>query len=183
MSRLKSVTIKFVSYIISALNDIYVFWAAEICDFFQRHFPVRRRSLWIPTEPHYPAPFVSLFYEAHCAASIMGLTPASACPALCPSPCVSPSAPQPLRGHGHHDTAPLFTNARLSTPTQARPLCGRHCYSSMPPTSSSTFIEHGGGDMLRPSRHHEARIHVAFFAPKENDVSVRIASRGLKGLE
>lgn len=93
MSRLKSVTIKFVSYIISALNDIYVFWAAEICDFFQRHFPARRRSLWIPAEPHYPAPFVSLFYEAHCAASIMGLTPASACPALCPPPCVSSSAP------------------------------------------------------------------------------------------
>lgn len=161
MSRLKSVTIKFVSYIISALNDIYVFWAAEICDFFQRHFPVRRRSLWIPTEPHYPAPFVSLFYEAHCAASIMGLTPASACPAfvrrLVP-------LPQPLNPC---DAAATATTARHGTTfpqcqvvhaSKARPLCGRHCYSSMPPTSSATFMEYGGGDMLRPSRHHQSGI-------------------------
>lgn len=91
--------------------------------FFQRHFPVRRRSLWIPAEPHYPAPFVSLFYEAHCAASIMGLTPASACPALCPSPCVSSSAPTRL---------PL---AR-SQVVPSRSCLGRRGCLAMPPTSS-----------------------------------------------
>lgn len=91
--------------------------------FFQRHFPVRRRSLWIPAEPHYPAPFVSLFYEAHCAASIMGLTPASACPALCPSPCVSSSAPTRL---------PL---ARSQVVPSSSCLGRRGCLA-MPPTSS-----------------------------------------------